>query len=156
MRRRTSLLNPRSLVALHSYTLPPRMGVSMPYIGVCSATPSETVSVNECAQQYLQKCHSVGFVSHRFSLHRLSTSSILFLPPPSSLCPLHPLLFPVHPLSAPSTLSLPSPFSSLPRPSQSAPSSTVLLELLSGLRQAQVWVILMRSGGHFAGAVFRG
>lgn len=31
-----------------------------------------------------------------------------------------------------------------------------LLSSLSSLAQPQVWIILMRAGGHFAGAVFRG
>lgn len=31
-----------------------------------------------------------------------------------------------------------------------------LLSLLPSLAQPQVWIILMRAGGHFAGAVFRG
>jgi len=30
------------------------------------------------------------------------------------------------------------------------------MELITGLVQPQVWVILMRSAGHFAGAVFKG
>ena len=31
-----------------------------------------------------------------------------------------------------------------------------LVDQLGGLRQPQVWVILMKAGGHFAGAVFNG
>lgn len=31
-----------------------------------------------------------------------------------------------------------------------------LLSSLSSLAQPQIWIILMRAGGHFAGAVFRG
>ena len=34
--------------------------------------------------------------------------------------------------------------------------SEVILDALRGLKEARVWIILMRSGGHFAGAVFRG
>ena len=39
---------------------------------------------------------------------------------------------------------------------QSLLSGTTLVELLGSLRETQVWIVLMRSGGHFAGAVFRG
>jgi hypothetical protein len=38
----------------------------------------------------------------------------------------------------------------------SSMSSDFLLGSLVSLTQPQVWVILMRAGGHFAGAVFRG
>ena len=31
-----------------------------------------------------------------------------------------------------------------------------VMGLITGLAQPQVWVILMRSAGHFAGAVFKG
>ena len=34
--------------------------------------------------------------------------------------------------------------------------SSDLLDSLINLTQPQVWIILMRAGGHFAGAVFRG
>ncbi len=34
--------------------------------------------------------------------------------------------------------------------------SEVILDALQRLWDPQVWIILMRSGGHFAGAVFRG
>ena len=43
----------------------------------------------------------------------------------------------------------------LPSP-QASLSGTTLVELLGSLRETQVWIILMRSGGHFAGAVFKG
>ena len=41
-------------------------------------------------------------------------------------------------------------------PPQASLSGTTLVELLGSLREPQVWIILMRSGGHFAGAVFKG
>ncbi len=43
----------------------------------------------------------------------------------------------------------------LPQP-QSGRASSSVYESLAGFLKPQVWIILMRSGGHFAGAVYRG
>jgi hypothetical protein len=44
----------------------------------------------------------------------------------------------------------------LPGSQSSMESRHDLERALQALREPQVWIILMRSGGHFAGAVFRG